>query len=218
MMPSTNNIQVKSKKRVSDHGEVFTSEREVNDMLDLVKQETQRIDSRFLEPACGSGNFLVEVLNRKLRVVESIFRRSQLEYERNSVLAISSIYGVDILNDNVKECRERLFEIFDSKYSKLYRKKCTEQCRQSIKFILSKNIMLGDALYYTNPETNEPIVFSEWTFITGSLLKRRDFRYRFLVDKSNSSDHVNDLGDFSVIDEPIQEFPVTHFLKIAEYA
>lgn len=212
------NKLVKSKKRVSDHGEVFTSAREVNDMLDLVKQETERIDSRFLEPACGSGNFLVEVLKRKLQIVENIYKRSQLEFERNAVLAISSIYGVDILYDNVQECRERLFEIFDSKYSKLYKKACSEQCRQSIKFILSKNILLGDALYYTNPITNEPIIFSEWTFVTGSLLKRRDFIYRFLVDKSNSSDHLNDLGNYSVIDEPIQEFPVTHFLKIAEYA
>ena len=93
--------QVVSKKRVADHGEVYTSEREVNAMLDLVKQETERIDSRFLEPACGTGNFLTEILARKLRVVESRYRKSQLEYERASIQAISSIYGIDILEDNV---------------------------------------------------------------------------------------------------------------------
>ena len=76
--------QVKSKKRVADHGEVFTAEREVNAMLDLVKQETERIDSRFLEPACGDGNFLTEVLKRKLIVVENRYRKSQLEFERYS--------------------------------------------------------------------------------------------------------------------------------------
>ena len=97
----TDNInQVKSRDRVSRHGEVFTKQREVNAMLDLVKHETERIDSRFLEPACGNGNFLAEVLKRKLAVVESRYGKSQLEWERNSLIAISSIYGVDIQEDN----------------------------------------------------------------------------------------------------------------------
>ncbi len=133
--------QVKSKKRVTDHGEVFTSEREVNAMLDLVKQETERIDSRFLEPACRSGNFLVEVLNRKLNIVASRYKKSQLEYERYSVIAISSIYGVDILEDNVVECRKRLFEIFVKQYSSLYKSNCKEECNTSIKYILERNLL-----------------------------------------------------------------------------
>ena len=108
--------QIKTKKRVKDHGEVFTSDREVNAMLDLVKQETERIDCRFLEPACGNGNFLAEVLKRKLAVVEKRYRTSQLEWERNSLIAISSIYGVDILEDNTLECQERLFAIFSKIY------------------------------------------------------------------------------------------------------
>ena len=95
--------QVKSKKRIADHGEVFTAEREVNAMLDMVKQETERIDSKFLEPACGDGNFLAEVLKRKLAVVESRYGKSQLEFERYLVIAVSSIYGVDILEDNAIE-------------------------------------------------------------------------------------------------------------------
>ena len=92
--------QVKSKQRIAEHGEVFTAAREVNSMLDLVKQETLRIDSRFLEPTCGNGNFLVEILKRKLEVVNLKYRKSQLEWERYAVLAISSLYGVDILEDN----------------------------------------------------------------------------------------------------------------------
>ena len=102
----TENKQVKSKQRVTDHGEVFTNEREVNAMLDLVKQETERIDSRFLEPACGDGNFLAEVLRRKLAVVDSRYSKSQFEWERYAVIAITSIYGVDILEDNAEECRK----------------------------------------------------------------------------------------------------------------
>ena len=99
--PEKNPAQIKSKERVAAHGEVFTAEREVNAMLDLVKQETERIDSRFLEPACGTGNFLVKILERKLDVVKKKYRRSPLDFERNSVLALSSIYGVDILADNI---------------------------------------------------------------------------------------------------------------------
>ena len=101
--------QVRSKKRVTDHGEVFTNDREVNAMLDLVKHETERIDARFLEPACGNGNFLAEVIRRKLNVVEQRYSKSQIEWERYAVIAVSSIYGVDILEDNAQECRERLF-------------------------------------------------------------------------------------------------------------
>jgi len=115
-LESGKNKQVVSKKRVADHGEVFTSNREVNAMLDLVKQETERIESRFLEPACGTGNFLVEVLKRKLAVVENRYSKNQLEYERYAILALSSIYGVDILQDNVQTCRDRLLGIFTHYY------------------------------------------------------------------------------------------------------
>lgn len=103
--------QVKSRQRVADHGEVFTAEREVKAMCDLVKQETERIESRFLEPACGNGNFLAEVLRRKLEVVKSRYWKSPFDYERYSVLAMTSLYGVDILKDNAEECRQRLFDI-----------------------------------------------------------------------------------------------------------
>src|SRR5439155_12611950 len=101
--------QVGTKKRVSDHGEVLTGQREVNAMLDLVRQETERIESRFLEPACGTGNFLTAVLERKLAVVEKRYGKSQLDFERYAVLATSSIYGIDILEDNVRQCRHRLY-------------------------------------------------------------------------------------------------------------
>ena len=210
--------QVKSKKRVADHGEVFTSEREVNDMLDLVKQETERIDSRFLEPACGTGNFLVEILNRKLKIVKDRYKKSQIEFERNAIIAISSIYGVDILQDNAIECRDRLFEIFEVIYTRLYKTDCKEDCRASVKFLLNRNILWGDALDFTNPETKEPIVFSEWSAINGSMIKRRDCVFKFLVEQTHQFSMFNDEGNPAAIDEPVKDFPITHFLKIAEYA
>ncbi|MCE2769633.1 MAG: hypothetical protein LW711_06550 [Saprospiraceae bacterium] len=144
--------QVKSKKRVADHGEVFTNEREVNAMLDLVKHETERIDSRFLEPACGNGNFLAEVLRRKLKVVDQRYGNNQMDWERYAVIGVSSIYGVDILEDNAKECRERLYTIFDDFYTALFMDKCKEECRRSIRFLFDRNILWGDALDFTNKD------------------------------------------------------------------
>ena len=210
------NKQVKSKQRVSDHGEVFTNEREVNAMLDLVKHETERIDSRFLEPACGDGNFLAEVLKRKLAVVDSRYSKSQIEWERYAIIAVSSIYGVDILEDNAQECGKRLFKIFDEKYSSLFKDKCKNECLQSVKFLLGRNILWGDALDFTNPETKKPIVFSEWSAVNGSMLKRRDYMFKFLVEKTHQFSLFNDEGNAAAIDEPVKDFPLIHFLKLGE--
>lgn len=206
--------QVKSKKRVADHGEVFTNQREVSAMLDLVKHETERIDSRFLEPACGNGNFLAEVLRRKLAVVDSRYSKSQIEWERYSVIAVSSIYGVDILEDNAIECRDRLFKIFDERYTNLFKDKCRNECRSSVKFILNRNILWGDALDFTNPVTKEPIIFSEWSAVNDTMLKRRDYIFKFLVDKTHQFSMFNDEGNAAAIDEPVKDFPLIHFLKL----
>src|SRR5699024_2117031 len=148
-------------------------------MLDLVKQETERIESRFLEPACGNGNFLAEVLRRKLMVVNQRYRKSQFEWERYAVIAISSIYGVDILEDNAAECRQRLFTLVDEHYTGLFKDKCKEACRNSIRFLLERNILWGDALSFTNPDTKKPIVFSEWSAVNGTMMKRRDYMFQF---------------------------------------
>lgn len=208
--------QVKSKKRVADHGEVFTNEREVNAMLDLVKQETERIDSRFLEPACGNGNFLAEVLRRKLNVVDTKYGKSQVEWERYAIIAISSIYGVDILEDNAQECRLRLFNIFNDRYASRFKDKTKDECNRSVIFILNRNILWGNALDFTNPVTKEPIVFSEWSPVNGAMLKRRDYIFRFLVEKSYQTSLFNDEGEPVAIDEPVKDYPLVHFLKLGD--
>lgn len=211
--------QVTSKQRVTDHGEVFTSQREVNDMLDLVKQETERIDSRFLEPACGTGNFLVEILKRKLTVVEHRYSKNQLEYERYAVIAVSSIYGVDILQDNVQTCRDRLLGIFTHYYISNCKKDFKPECLKAVEFILSKNILWGDALSLKTPdEKAEPIVFSEWSAVNGSMIKRRDYTMANLL-QSQPIDGLNlfsDLGDKAFIPTPVGDFPLTNFLKLGE--
>ncbi len=205
---------------------MYTGEREVNAMLDLVKQETERIDSRFLEPACGTGNFLVEILRRKLSVVEARYSKSQLDYERNAVLAVSSVYGIDILEDNVVACRERLFELFDAAYTSRFKRRAKEECRRAVRFILEQNIVHGDALTLkTVGHEPQPIVFSEWAFAKGSFLKRRTFafhallpqpeRERTLFDEPEPS-LASDLGEAAFIPSPVREYPLIHFLKVAD--
>ncbi|MEK7310199.1 MAG: DNA methyltransferase [Planctomycetota bacterium] len=209
--------QVVSKERVADHGEVYTAQREVKAMLDLVKQETERIDSRFLEPACGTGNFLAEVLSRKLNIVENRYGKSQLEYERYSVLAVSSIYGIDILEDNVIECQKRLLDIFNERYNTLYKEAVNEECKKAIKYILEKNIIWGDALSLaTVGENPKPIVFTEWSLASGSMIKRRDVTFGALLGHSHTIKEwtFSDLGKQEYSPKYIQEYPLVHFMKI----
>ena len=178
--------------RVADYGEVFTAKREVNAMLDLVKQETERVDSRFLEPACGDGNFVVEILRRKLEAAkrQAVPPRKKkpvpLEFEKQSLIAVASIYGVDLLEKNVVACRKRLYELWNSAYEAICQKEASEDCRAAIQFILSRNIVCGNALSLKKvdekgQDTEEPIVFSEWTFVTGTKLQRKDFRFDKLL-------------------------------------
>jgi len=208
-----------SKQRVSEYGEVFTPSFLVNDMLDLVKQETERIDSRFLEPACGNGNFLVEILKRKLTIVEKRYSKNQIEYERYSIIALSSIYGVEILEDNVQTCRDRLFGIFSDFYTKNYKSVLKSEFFDSAKFILKRNILWGDALDLKTPdEKAEPIIFSEWSAVNGSMIKRRDFKMVSLlgVKQLDEMNLFSDLGDNAFIPTPVKDYPLTHFLNLCK--
>lgn len=207
--------QIVSKKRVADHGEVFTSQREVNAMLDMVKHETERIDSRFLEPACGTGNFLAEILTRKLGVVESRYRQSPIELERYTLLAVTSIYGIDLLLDNVTECRRRLLEIVKTKFPGQF----SEALAASIQFVLQRNIIHGDALSLkTVGDQPHPIVFSEWSLVNGSMVKRRDFEFHELLSFAGIKGKplFSDLGEEAYFPEPIRDYPLTHYLRLAD--
>lgn len=210
--------QIVSKQRVADHGEVLTPEREINAMLDLVRDETDRIESRFLEPACGTGNFLTEILKRKLRVVESRYAKSQLEYERYAVLAVSSLFGIDILEDNAKECRRRLLGVFDENYTKRFADHTQDRCREAVRYILERNIIWGDALSLKTVDENpRAIVFSEWSPVNGSMLKRRDFTFRGLLEHAATKELplFSDHGEDVFIPTPEKEYPLTHFLEVA---
>lgn len=212
---------IKSKQRVADHGEVFTAEREVSAMLNLVKHETERTDSRFLEPACGTGNFLVPLLERKLTAIKNKYSKSQLEFERYAVIAIGSIYGVEILEDNVQHCRDRLFTVFNNLYTSLYKRKCKDPCRDAVRYMLGRNILWGDALSLkTVSQEPEPIVFSEWSLVRGSMVKRRDYIFSELMPSSGSNAglfsamNISDIGTPVFIPKPVKEYPLSHFLNL----
>ena len=202
--------QVKSRERVQQHGEVFTNEREVNAMLDLVKHETERIDSRFLERACGDGNFLAEILRRKLQVCRNFVEQkksTQLEYEKNAVLAVSSIYGIELLPDNATTCRERLFRIFSDEYHTLFTDNVKQACLDSIRYLLSKNIIIGNALtYHRVDQPDQWIVISEWSLLGGGMMNRRDYEFSYMVGDSQENDLFSDV--------PCDTFEPVYFLNL----
>lgn len=170
---------IKSKQRIADHGEVFTPEWLVNSMLDLVKDESERIDSRFLEPACGSGNFLVKVLGRKLLAVESKFAKSDFEKRHYALLALMSVYGIELLPDNIEECRENMLAIF-SEYSMI---KDSDELYHAAAYVLSQNLIHGDAMKMLSQD-GAPITFAEWGYLGKGKYQRRDFRLDTLTGSS----------------------------------
>lgn len=222
--------QIKSRERVAERGEVFTAAREVNAMLDLVKQETERIDSRFLEPACGTGNFLVEILRRKLDVITRQYKGQVVQVELQSVIAVSSIYGIDIMMDNVEECRQRLTDVLSEWYSKTQNKTIlTDDLLQVWQYILERNILWGDALTLCEPVSQDatiiekrdapPITFSEWSFIS-DMVMRKDYHLAALLQAQSQSvpDLFSDLGDEAYLPpKPVREYKPVHYLKIATY-
>ena len=213
--------QVKSKQRVADHGEVFTAEREVNAMLDLVTNETERVESRFLEPACGDGNFLAEILRRKLAVVQKKYGGplKRHDFEMWSVIAVMNIYGVELLPDNAAVCRDRLFKIWDEAYTANCKTDVDDECREAVRYILERNILCGDAL--TLKQTSgEPIIFAEWSFVSGTMVKRRDFRLDEMLEGHNAQlslfmeDWEYDKETNAYIPKPLKEYPPTDYRKV----
>src|SRR5438093_3046388 len=163
---------VKSKQRVADHGEVFTPAWMVEAMLDLVKGETERIDSRFLEPACGNGNFLVQILRRKLAAVELKYGKSDFERRHYALLGLMCVYGIELLPDNIADCRENLLEIF-TEYLGL---DPSDDLYRAAFFVLSQNLIHGDAMKM-RASGGAPILFAEWGYLGKGSFQRRDFRF-----------------------------------------
>jgi hypothetical protein len=209
--------QVKSKERVTDHGEVFTNQREVDAMLDLVQYECERLDSRFLEPACGDGNFLATILKRKLVLLKP-YKNSKIEFIRNLYILVSSLYGVEILEDNTIICRERLSIIAYDAYKKHFKK--NEAVERAIKFIFMKNIIHGDALTLMRVDgSNKPIAFTEWSMIN-DCIQRREFTLDALLKNESNSEYnlFTAVGEDIYIPTPIKEHSLVPLMEIGEDA
>ena len=176
---------VRSRQRVADHGEVFTPRWMVDDMLRLVEAETERIDARFLEPACGSGNFLVPVLERKLAAVHARHGRSDFEKRHYALFALMCVYGIELLADNVAECRENLAGTF----ARFLAPRADEVWNRAAQAVLEVNIVQGDALSVTD-SSGKPIEFAEWGYLGRGKYQRRDFRYSSLAKRSSTSDDL----------------------------
>ena len=220
--------QIKSKERVSQRGEVFTAEREVNSMLDLVANECLRPASRFLEPACGDGNFLSAILKRKLSELRRKYKKSPRDYEKLSIVAIGSLYGVDIMNDNVEACRERLFSIWNAEYTDQCKSDASDETREAAKFIIERNIINGNALTLmcgdaNGNDTQAPIVFSEWTLINGIHMQRSDYTMADLLTYNDTSTEDGMGNLFALTEEQKEEGGIflrryiTHYKKVQDY-
>ena len=217
--------QIKSKERVAQRGEVFTAEREVNAMLDLVEHECLRPDSRFLEPACGDGNFLSAILHRKLSELRRKYKKSARDYEKLAIVAIGSLYGVDIMNDNVLACRERLFRIWDEEYTAHCGADASDEAREAARFIIQRNIINGNALTLMcvdaeGNDTKAPIVFSEWTLISATQMQRSDYTMADLLLHRDTEDFPL----FAALAEEEKEEGgiflrryITHYKKVQDY-
>jgi hypothetical protein len=183
-------------------------------MLDLAKQETERIESRFLEPACGDCNFLIEILRRKLAVCEERVKKkqfTQLQYEKHAVWAVSSIYGIELLPDNAEACRQRLYHYFCQQYEQLFGDACKPTCREAVAYLLERNIIMGDALTYRRVDyPDEWIVVSEWSFIGEGKVVRRDYSFSYLVATGQGGDLFSDI--------PCDTFPPVYFLNLNHQA
>ena len=204
---------MKSKQRVTEHGEVFTPAWMVEAMLDLVKEETERIDSRFLEPACGSGNFLVQVLRRKLVAVELKFGKSEFEKHHYALFGLMCIYGVELLSDNIAECRYNLLEIF-AEYLSLEE---DDDLYRAAFYVLSQNLVHGDALTMLS-NTGEPITFAEWGYLGKGRFQRRDFRLDTLTESAAFSEEGTlfaELGKHDIF-TPTKTYPPLTVMELAE--
>jgi hypothetical protein len=201
---------VKSRQRVADHGEVFTPNWLVDDMLKMVEHETGRIDSRFLEPACGSGNFLVPILERKLNVVDAKYGKSDFERRHYALLGLMCIYGIELLPDNAAECRDNLVSTFVQTLNLLV----DDELIVAARVVVAANIVQGDALALTDGD-GAAIVFPEWAYLGRGKYQRRDFRFDSLTQRSATSGTLFEAFEEHEIFTPVHNWPAMTFTQIA---
>lgn len=201
--------------RIKEFGEVFTPLDKVERLIGLIEDEVIRVDSRFLEPACGNGVVLDQILKKRLKIVYQRYSRSQLEFERNAFKAIGNLYGVEILKDNVQEARCRLESTLTDFYRLKFKSTYNDHFLSSVAYLINKNIIWGDFLSMTQmPDNKKGLEFSEWSFVKGSLVKRRDYIWSCSNNSMNCNPNSRSLnGDFRLI----RDFVIMNFLELGKY-
>lgn len=196
---------IKSKERVAEHGEVFTPSWMVEAMLDLVKNETERIDSRFLEPACGSGNFLISILKRKLAAVELKYKED-FARRHYALLAVMCLYGIEIQKDNIEDCRDNLLAVL----AECYALSETDDLYRAARFVLSVNLVHGDAMKLETFD-GSPLIFAEWGYLGRGKFQRRDFLLKTLEGRSSIGKPAeNSLFAEEDSPDPLKPIPPTY--------
>jgi hypothetical protein len=201
---------VRSRQRVADHGEVFTPAWVVENMLDLVKEESERIDSRVLEPACGFGKFLVPVLIRKLATVQKRHGKSEFEKRHYALFALMCTYGIELLADNAQECRDNLATVFNA-FLGIHE---DDEWARAARAVLAVNIVQGDALTMTVP-SGEPITLPEWAYLGKGRFQRRDFRYRDLTHRASWQGTLFAPLNDEALFTPIRTYPPMTVAQVA---
>lgn len=198
---------------------VYTSDKLVSDMLSCVKDDIERIDARVLEPACGDGNFLDAILRNKLNSVVKKYSHSRIDFEFYIIRALMSLYGVEIESNTVEICQRRLLLTTKDFYCHEYDEQQWERLIPIIEYVIDTNILCGDALSLTNPSDGKPIVFAEWSFLGAYKVKRRDFIYEQLINKSENAEVVvSDRNIEGFIPKPVRDYPIVKIFNILSYA
>lgn len=226
---------IKSKNRVQNHGEVFTPKRIVKKILDMprLRELSSDITSTFLEPAVGEGIFLVEVLSRKLKNAEKIAQGDMVVFENYALLSLSTVYGVELLEDNAQKCVMNLYHCFYNYYLKMQKEsntKIKKKVLDSAKLIISNNIVQGNFLTKKTSE-GRSIVFSEWKPLnlnrcTKALkVQRTEYTLESILEGTNEVGYTNnpktrveqlDIFSDGFLDEDFDDVPMNEE-KIFKY-
>jgi hypothetical protein len=210
--------QIKSSKRVSEFAEVFTNQKEINSMIALVENEALRIDSRFLEPACGEGVFLISILEKKISTFYKKLKNFQEDFEISLFISVSSLYGIEILEDNVEICRAKIFSFAKDIYSNTFSQSINESYLSSLNFVLSRNIVHGNALTMEDASSGNAINFTEWSIIKNNIVKRREYQFNDLMayQRSSEPDLFSDLGEEAFIPPVEKDYPAISLYELVE--
>lgn len=223
-MAKQSSTQIKSKARVKEHGEVFTNEREVKAMLDMVpvwNNANQATGTQFLEPACGDGNFLTEIIQRKMHLIlkskKPDYKKDQPAFEKEVLVAVGSVYGIDIMLDNTKECVARLYHIITDIYEKTFKDTYSKDVEHCVRFILSRNIVCGDALSMRDYR-GDPIRFSEWKNPSNGWIRRVEYKFADLLNDGSRATALSDTQIPYYLPEQTKDFGNIDYRKVYEYA